>query len=210
MHQLVKNILDNNRVIPVVVINDLDLAEALAESLMCAGINVLEITLRTPNALKIIELLSKKYPNLVIGAGTILNAKDYKNAVASGAKFIVSPGFSVELHEEALKHNVGFLPGVVTPTEILSAYSYGYRSLKFYPSENFGGVKTLAGYKSIFQDVSFCPTGGITLSNAKDYFKLSNVKSIGCSYFVSQELINNKEFAQITKLASELLVWSSN
>lgn len=197
-------LLRNNRFIPVVVLNDEAKALPLAQALLDGGIKVMEVTLRVPNALKIIERIAHKVPEMLVGAGTVLNYDQYHKAVKHGAKFIVSPGLTPNLIEVSKDYDVAFLPGAVTPTEIMVAMNYGLKHLKFFPAENFNGINTLKSYASVFGDVQFCPTGGINLSNVSDYLKLKNVMAVGCSFLADSTLIEQSNFTEITNLAKKI------
>ena len=197
-------LLKNNRFIPVVVLNDETKALPLAMALLSGGIKVMEVTLRVPNALKIIELIAHKVPEMLIGAGTVLNDEQYHKAVKHGAKFIVSPGLTPNLIEVSKNYDIAFLPGAITPTEIMLAMNHGFKHLKFFPAENFNAINTLKSYASVFGDVQFCPTGGINLNNVSDYLKLKNVMAVGCSFLADSILIEQSNFTEITNLAKKI------
>lgn len=199
-----KDLLTTHPFIPVVVLNDETKAIPLANALLAGGIKIMEITLRVPNALKIIELIHKTVPEMTVGAGTVLTDDQYHKAVKHGAQFIVSPGLTSNLVEVSNDYDVPFLPGVITPTEIITAVNYGFKYLKFFPAENFNGLNTLKSYESVFSEVKFCPTGGITISNIPEYLKLKNVVSVGCSFLAQQKTIEQNNFEEITALAKQV------
>ncbi len=198
-----EELLTNNTFIPVVVLDDISNAVPLAQALLAGGIKIMEVTLRTPNALAIIERISEEAPEMLVGAGTVLNFDQYHMAIKHGAKFIVSPGLTNGLVEISRDYDTPFLPGAVTPTEVMLALEHGFNYLKFFPAESYNGLSTLKDFASVFNRVKFCPTGGITLDNAKNYLALSNVLSVGCSFLAPAELISNNDFAAITELASK-------
>jgi 2-dehydro-3-deoxyphosphogluconate aldolase / (4S)-4-hydroxy-2-oxoglutarate aldolase len=203
MHNTVdcEQILSQNKLIPVVVLNDETKAFSLAEALLSANIKIMEITLRTPNALAIIKKISELIPEMTVGAGTVINEDQYHLAVSNGAKFIVSPGLTNELINVASTYDIPFLPGAITPSEIMFAQKFGFKYLKFFPAESFNGTQTLKSLASPFSDIKFCPTGGINLNNIKEYLSLSNVVAAGCSFLTPENLIASGDFEQITKLA---------
>ncbi|MCC2624931.1 MAG: 2-keto-3-deoxy-phosphogluconate aldolase [Burkholderiales bacterium] len=198
-----EELLTNNTFIPVVVLDDISKAVPLAQALLAGGVKTMEITLRTKNALAIIETISKEVPDMLVGAGTVLNFDQYHLSIKHGAKFIVSPGLTNGLIETSRDYDAPFLPGAVTPTEVMLALEHGFNYLKFFPAENYNGVGTLKAFASVFSQVKFCPTGGITLDNAKNYLSLSNVLAVGCSFLAPTDLIKNNDFAAITELASK-------
>lgn len=194
-----------NKVIPVVMLNDINKAVAVAHALLQGGISIMEVTLRTPNALAIIHALNKEIPEMIVGAGTILNDDQYHAAVAQGAKFIVSPGLTNELAKVSAAYPVPFLPGAITPTEIMQALLHGFEYLKFFPAESYNGYNTLKALSAPFPQAKFCPTGGINLDNMHKYLSLPNVVGVGCGFLVNDDLINQSNFSQITQLAKQAL-----
>lgn len=193
----------SNQLIPVVVLNALELAVPLAEALYEGGTTIMEITLRTPNALKIIKEIRTHVPQMIVGAGTVLTEDQYHLSVTNGANFIVSPGLTTELAKVFREYDVPFLPGAITPTEIMQAVNHGFDYLKFFPAESYNGINALKALASPFSQVKFCPTGGITLETAMTYLKLPNVVGIGCSFLVKEELLLTRQFDRITNMARE-------
>lgn len=190
-------------VLPVIVINKLEDAEPLAKALKAGGITNLEVTLRTDCALDAIKLLSEKFPELCIGAGTIIDTKTFDQAVEAGAKFIISPGASIRLLEHATKSDVILVPGVATPSEILTAMEYGFNHVKFFPAEANGGAKALAAIAGPLPQVKVCPTGGVSPTNVESYIALKSVQTVGGSWMLPNDLIKNQEWDKITDLARE-------
>jgi 2-dehydro-3-deoxyphosphogluconate aldolase / (4S)-4-hydroxy-2-oxoglutarate aldolase len=178
----IKKILLSNPVIPVVTINKVEEVIPLAEFLLTKDISVIEITLRTSCAFEAIEKLAKSSLNITVGAGTVINSKLYTEAVNRGVDFVVSPGWSEDIHKAFLNHNAAFLPGVATPSEIISVKQHDLNYLKFFPANINGGTPALKAYQAVFPNTCFCPTGGISKSNYKDYLALESVLAVGGSW----------------------------
>jgi 2-dehydro-3-deoxyphosphogluconate aldolase/(4S)-4-hydroxy-2-oxoglutarate aldolase len=189
-------------VIPVIVLDDLGAAKPLAEALVAGGLPVLEVTLRTPNALKIMAEMAK-VPGAIVGAGTLRTAQQMQQAVDAGARFLVSPGAAPRLLDGADDIAVPLLPGIGTPTEAMTAAERGYAFLKFFPAEALGGAPVLKAFASPLPDISFCPTGGIDLSKAKSYLALPNVVCVGGSWVMPADAIASGDFGRIEGLARE-------
>ena len=192
--------------VPVVKIDDASKAEKLAKAMIDGGIPCAEVTFRTDAAEEAIKKMTKAYPEMLVGAGTVINAKLAEKAVNAGAKFIVSPGFNPETVEWCLAHNVPVVPGVATPSEIEKGLSYGLTVLKFFPSEASGGVAMLKDLSGPFSQVKFMTTGGINVNNLPDYAKAQNVLAIGGSWMVKADLIENENWEEITRLCKEATV----
>ena len=190
-------------VIPVIVIDNIEDAVPLAESLLAGGIKVLEVTLRSECALKAIEEISKKVPEAIVGAGTVRTLSDVTNAKLAGSKFAVSPGYTSEMGEACSKINLPLLPGVSTGSEVMKANGDGFYFLKLFPAVTVGGINLLKGFSGPFSDIKFCPTGGVTVETAKDFLALSNVPVCGGTWLTPKELIKKKNWAEITKLAQQ-------
>lgn len=189
-------------VIPVIVLDDISAARPLAEALVAGGLPVLEVTLRTPHALQIIEVMAK-VPGAVVGSGTVRSPLQMGHSVDAGCQFMVSPGASPRLLEAAEEHAIPLLPGIGTPTEAMTASEHGYSFLKFFPAEALGGVKVLKAYASPLPDITFCPTGGIDMAKAKEYLALPNVICVGGSWIMPADAIANKDWKRIEALARE-------
>lgn len=196
------SILSMAPVIPVIILDDVDAARPLAEALVAGGLPVLEVTLRTSNALKVMEEMAK-VEGAVVGAGTVRDTEQMHDSVAAGAQFLVSPGASRGLLLEASMVPVPLLPGIATPTEAMEAAEEGYRFLKFFPAEAMGGIPVLKAFASPLPDITFCPTGGITPVKARDYLALSNVICVGGSWVTPADAIADKDFGGIERLAKE-------
>ncbi len=197
------NLLDLAPVVPVVVLDDAESAVPLARALVAGGLPVIEVTLRTPVALDAIRRIAAEVPEAVIGAGTVRSPEDVEAAAGAGARFLVSPGTTPGLLAAMLASGVPFLPGVATATEAMTLAERGVRELKFFPAEPAGGVAYLKSLSGPLPDVRFCPTGGITPSNAPAYLALPNVGCVGGSWLTPRSLVTAGDFARIEKLASE-------
>jgi len=184
----IEELLSENRIVPVVVIKKLDEAEAMLGALCEGGINCAEITLRTACGMQAISFAAKQFPNMVIGAGTVVNAEQAVEAIASGAQFIVSPGISAEIADVCKNASIPYLPGCATPTEIMQALALGITTVKFFPANIYGGVAGIKALSGPFPQVKFVPTGGVDLSNLKEYFALSQVAAVGGSYMMKGDI----------------------
>ena len=190
-------------VVPVLIVDDAKSAVPLARALVAGGLKAIEITLRTPAALEAIRAVADEVEGAVAGAGTILDAKQYEEAVKAGSQFIVSPGTTRDLLKAAADSDIPLLPGAATASEVMSLRAEGYTVLKFFPAEQAGGAAYLKSLSSPLAGVSFCPTGGISLKNAMDYLSLPNVVCVGGSWVAPKDLVAAGDWAGITKLAAE-------
>ena len=197
----VKEILTKTRVIPVMVINNLDDALPLAKALVDGGLTVLEITLRTPVALEAIKMIKQALPEAIVGSGTVIDAKTLHASLQADVDFIVSPGINSELIKEAQTTGAKLLPGASTPSEVMTLMSHGYETMKFFPAEAAGGVSMIKSIGGPLPQVTFCPTGGINLNNAASYLSLNNVACVGGTWMLDQPTIDKKDWNQITQLA---------
>ena len=188
-------------VIPVIVLNDVKDAIPLARALVAGGIRMLEVTLRTPQALQCIEAIAKEVPEAVAGAGTIRSAADAQASALAGAKFGVSPGYTRAVGKACHDLGLPLLPGGATGSEILTAQEDGYTQLKFVPALQAGGLPMLKAWQGPFGDVTFCPTGGIHAANAAEFLALSNVACVGGSWIVPTDAIRDGDWARIEQLA---------
>ena len=170
------------KLLPLIVIHDLADTERVLGGLKKRGLNSAEITFRTDCAEQAIRLGVEKFPDMLIGAGTVINAEQCKRAIDAGSKFVVSPGLDVGVAQVCAKHNIPYYPGCVTPTEIMQALSLGLNVLKFFPAGVYGGVKALKALKGPFPQVKFIPTGGVNNDNKDEYLALDNVFAVGGSF----------------------------
>jgi len=179
----------------------------LAEALLEGGLDVIEITFRTQAAEEAIRQVVDRFPEMCVGAGTVLTESQLRRAIDTGIEFAVAPGLNPDLITDAMAANVLFIPGVATPTEIDRGIMLGCKLLKFFPADALGGVKTLKAFSGPFAHtgVKFVPTGGINAANAADYLALPGVAAVGGSWMVAEKLIKAKQWAEITRLTKEAL-----
>jgi 2-dehydro-3-deoxyphosphogluconate aldolase/(4S)-4-hydroxy-2-oxoglutarate aldolase len=190
-------------VIPVVIIDDAKAAVPMARALVAGGIPAIEVTLRTPAALDAIRAIAAEVEGAVIGVGTVLSEKDLKAAERAGARFAVSPGVSPRLLDAADDSALPLLPGAATASEAMTLLERGYRFLKFFPAVPAGGAKLLGAWASPLPQIRFCPTGGISLSNAQDFLTLPNVLCVGGSWLTPADKLKSGDWAGIELLARE-------
>lgn len=174
--------------VPVVVIKELSETDKILTALRANGIGCAEITFRTACAEEAIQYACKNYPDMSVGAGTVINAEQCKAALAAGAKFIVSPGLSVAVANICKEKNIPYYPGCVTPTEIMQALELGITTVKFFPANVYGGLKALKALSAPFPQVKFIPTGGVDRSNIDEFLAFDKVVAIGGSFFVKEAL----------------------
>ena len=179
------------KVIPVVVIDDLSKTESMLGALMEGGIPAAEITLRTPCALDAIRLAHKTFPDMFVGAGTVINAEQAKAAIEAGACFIVSPGLSAAVAEVCKEADVPYVPGCVTPTEIMQALELGITTLKFFPANVYGGLSAIKALAAPFTQVKFMPTGGVSYDNLKEFVDYDKIAAVGGSFMMKGDIVAN-------------------
>lgn len=199
----IRDILAASPVMPVIVVDDLASAVPLARALVAGGIRVLEVTLRTAAALDSIRAIAAEVPEALLGVGTITAPADLERARAAGARFGVSPGATPELLAAARDGGMPFLPGVMTPSDVIAAVARGYTTLKLFPARQAGGVGMLKALGGPFPDLRFCPTGGIDLASAPEFLALPNVACVGGSWLTPADLVRSGDWAGITHLAAE-------
>jgi 2-dehydro-3-deoxyphosphogluconate aldolase/(4S)-4-hydroxy-2-oxoglutarate aldolase len=190
-------------VIPVIVLHDVAHAVPMARALVAGGIRMLEVTLRTSQALACMEAISKEVPGAVVGAGTVRSAADAAAAAKAGARFAVSPGYTKTVGQACRDHGLSLLPGVATGSEIMMAQEDDYTELKFFPAMQAGGPAMLKAWCGPFFDVKFCPTGGVTPGNALEFLSLPNVACVGGSWLVPADALAQGDWARIESLARE-------
>ena len=189
-----------DRVIPVVVIKDINETEKTLSALRAGGINCAEITFRTACAEEAIKLGAKLFPDMNIGAGTVINEEQAIRAVNAGAKFIVSPGFSEKVALYVRKQGIPYYPGCVTPTEIMQALELGITTVKFFPASVYGGLKALKALSGPFPQVKFIPTGGVDLTNLKEFLEFDKIFAVGGSFMMKGDVTENcKKACEIIK-----------
>ena len=197
------HVMQDAPVIPVIVLNDLAHAVPMARALVAGGIRMLEVTLRTPQALACMEAIARDVPEAVLGAGTVRSAADAQAALNAGARFAVSPGYTSALGQACRALGLPLLPGVATGSEIMQAQADGYQQLKFFPAVQAGGLAMLKAWSGPFFDVDFCPTGGLTPENAPQFLALPNVRCVGGSWLVPADALAAGDWARITALAAQ-------
>ena len=190
------NIINETKLIPLTTITSREDVGPLCEVLVKASIPLIEITLRDERTLDIIDEFNK-FPEVHLGVGTIRSESHIDLAINASASFLISPGYSENLLNYAKQNNIPLIPGVQTPSEIMKANEAGLSTLKFFPAELSGGVDRLKAYKSVFSDIKFIPTGGITNENALSYLALDNVMAVGASALISPDLVNSKSWSEI-------------
>ncbi len=199
-----REVMTSTPVVPVIVVENVEQAINLGKALVAGGVPVLEVTLRTEAALDAIAALREQVPEAIVGAGTVCTREQYVKAVEAGSQFIISPGMTPDLLAVGKEYDVPYLPAVATISDILLGIEYGYDHFKFFPAEINGGVKALKAFAGPLSDISFCPTGGISPANYKEYLALPNVLCVGGSWIVPKDLIEAGKWDEITALAKQL------
>lgn len=195
--------LGSTGIVPVVVLNKADDAEPLAQALVKGGLPCAEVTFRTDAAEESIRRIAKKFPEMFVGAGTVLTTEQADRAVDAGAKFIVSPGLNPKVVEHCLKKGYPITPGIMTPTELEVALGFGLDVVKFFPAENAGGLKMIKAISAPYTMMKFMPTGGINATNVRDYLASEKILACGGSWMVKGDLIAAGDFAKIESLTAE-------
>lgn len=190
-------------IVPVVVLENATDAVPLAKALCEGGLPCAEVTFRTKAAKDSIRIMTKEFPEMFVGAGTVLTTEQVDQAVEAGAKFIVGPGFDPEIVDYCLGKDIPVFPGCVTPSEIAQAVKRGLKVVKFFPAESFGGAATIKALAAPYTDVKFMPTGGINAENISKYLKFDKVIACGGSWMVKGELIKAGKFEEIKELSAE-------
>lgn len=190
-------------IIPVVVLDDAKDAEALGKALMEGGLPAAEVTFRTDAAEESIRIMSEKFPEMLVGAGTVLTTEQVDRAVAAGAKFIVSPGLNPKVVKYCIEKNIPVTPGTQTPTEMEQAIELGLDIVKFFPAEPAGGLKMIKAVSAPYTMLKFMPTGGINAENVKEYLAYDKILACGGSWMVKKDMIKNGEFDKIKEMVAE-------
>jgi 2-dehydro-3-deoxyphosphogluconate aldolase / (4S)-4-hydroxy-2-oxoglutarate aldolase len=195
------SLLDIATVIPVVVVHDAAHAVPIAKALVDGGLPIIELTLRTPVALAAIERIANDVPEIIVGAGTIVDTGQAKQALAAGAQFLVSPGSTADLRAAMRDTGLPHLPGVATVSEVMALLEEGYRDMKFFPAEAAGGARYLRAIHSPVPAARFCPTGGITPTKLAEYLETPNVGCVGGSWLTPADAVEGHDWARISDLA---------
>ena len=197
------DIMKTSPVVPVMVIDDLEKAVPLAKALVAGGLKVLEVTLRTECALAAVKAIAEQVPDAIVGTGTAVLPEHIEQSKAAGAQFVVSPGYTPALGAAAKAAGIPLLPGVATSSEIMMALQDGITELKFFPALQAGGIPMLKAFGGPFQQITFCPTGGVKPETAADFLALSNVACVGGTWVVPKDVISDGNWDEITRLAKE-------
>ena len=202
MSELLKRV-ETLGVVPVVVLNDAKDAKPLAKALCEGGLPCAEVTFRTEAAEESIRIMATEFPEMLIGAGTVLTIEQVDRAVVAGAKFIVSPGFDPEIVDYCIEKEIPIFPGCITPSEIAQAVKRGLEVVKFFPAEQFGGVATIKALAAPYTSVRFMPTGGVSAKNLADYLGFKKIVACGGSWMVKGDMIAAGEFDKIKDMTKE-------
>jgi len=205
MSRTIKDIMAISPIVPVMVINNVEHAVPLAHALVKGGLKVLEITLRTPAALESIRRIRAEVPEAIVGAGTIINIETLNKAIDAGAEFIVSPGTTDKMIDAALATGIPLLPGIANPSQAMCLLEKGITEMKFFPAEAAGGIPMLKSIGAPIPQISFCPTGGVSQKNVKEYYNLSNVACVGGSWMCAASLVDAEDWGEITRLSIEAI-----
>ncbi len=192
-----------SRVVPVIVITHPDQAVPMAHALLEGGVDVMEITLRHAAGLPAIEQVAKHVPHMHVGAGTVTRADEMSRVQAAGASFALSPGMTEALVQAAMDCRLPFMPGVMTPGEVMAARDHGFSLVKLFPAAQAGGLAMLKALAGPLGDMQFCPTGGVSLANMDEFLKLPNVAMVGGSWLTPLDVVQRGDWAEITRLARE-------
>ena len=201
--QMLRVLLGRNAFMPIMTVRSEETGLRIAESLLGGGLAIMEITLRTAEGAGAISAIRRRFPEMTIGAGTLLRPEDFDRAATAGAQFGVSPGMDGPLAEAAAKSALPFLPGVQTASEVMVALGYGLRTMKFYPARAAGGTAVLADFGNIFQDVMFVPTGKLAQADVPEYLALRNVLAVGGSWVAPADRVAAGDWAAVRDLAGQ-------
>jgi len=196
--KLFSSLMEEQTLLPIIQADTVEQGVEIGKAMSIAGIGLVEVVLRTEASIDIIKTLKTEVPNLKVGAGTVVNEKAYNKAIDAGSDFIITPTSSTKLFETLAQSPVPVLPGVSDPASILLSVEFGYKELKLFPASLSGGSQFLFAMSSIFKDISFCPTGGITSANKHEYLNLSNVFAVGGTWVAKKEWVESKDWAKIS------------
>ena len=196
-------VLNAGPVVPVIVIKNIEHAVPLAKALLKGGVKVLEVTLRSEVAVEAIRRISREVPEAMVGAGTVVSLEDLQAVTEAGAVFAISPGMTPRLLTAANQGSIGLIPGISSASELMLGMELGYTEFKFFPAEAAGGVRMLKSIGGPFPQITFCPTGGISVKNYNDYLALDNVACVGGSWIVPTQSIEMEDWDTITELAEK-------
>lgn len=194
-----------HKIIPVLTVNDPDVASAAVAALQEGGIECVEVALRTDNALAVLESLCQRFPELMIGAGTLRRPEEFNRVTSAGARFAVSPGSTAEMLQESTRWDIPYLPAAATVSEILNVTNLGFSTVKIFPAETLGGCQFIKDVSAPLSNVSFVPSGGINLQNCASYLSLDSVAAVSGSWMLTGQLLADKNFAEVTRLTKTSL-----
>ncbi|MCI5825330.1 MAG: bifunctional 4-hydroxy-2-oxoglutarate aldolase/2-dehydro-3-deoxy-phosphogluconate aldolase [Arcanobacterium sp.] len=197
-----RSFLASNPIVPVVVLEELDAAVPTAQALLAGGITSAEITFRTAVAADAIAAISEQVPEMAVGAGTVINAEQARQALSAGAQFIVSPGWSSAVADVASEAEVPYLPGIANPTDIMAALSYGLDTVKFFPAVALGGLPVVKAFAGPFPQLKFMPTGGINTENLAEWLGSPVIAAVGGSWMVAGKLLRAGKFEDVTRISA--------
>ena len=203
MHTEILKRIQKVGIVPVVVLEDAKDAAPLAKALIEGGLPCAEVTFRTACAEECIKIMHEEYPEILLGAGTVLTTEQVDRAAAAGAEFIVSPGFDPEVVDYCISKNILVLPGCITPSELAQAVKRGLKIVKFFPAEQFGGLSTIKALAAPYVGLQFMPTGGVSAKNVRDYLGYNRIVACGGSWMVKGDLVKAGDFAKIVELTKE-------
>ncbi|OUS27156.1 keto-deoxy-phosphogluconate aldolase [Thalassotalea sp. 42_200_T64] len=196
-------------IVPVLVIENVEDAVPIAKALIAGGISVLEVTLRTANALAVIKEIATNVPEAMIGSGTVINPETLQQSIDAGAKFAISPGLTKELLAAAKQSSIPLIPGIASISELMTGIDAGFDHFKFFPAEAVGGAKAIKSISGPFPNIRFCPTGGINESNMGNYLSLGNVSCVGGSWLVPDNVVAAKDWDAITEITKKAVAASA-
>ena len=205
MEKNVLEIVKNNKVVPVAAIENSENAIPVAQALINGGLPLIEVTFRTAAAESSIKKITSEFSDVLVGAGTVLTVEQARKAIEAGASFIVSPGLNEKVVEFVLSKGVTVIPGIMTPSEIEKALSFGLEYVKFFPAEAAGGIKMLNAFSGPYPNMKYMPTGGINLENVSEYLAHPKVFACGGSWILNKRLIDNNGFEIITDIEKETI-----
>jgi 2-dehydro-3-deoxyphosphogluconate aldolase/(4S)-4-hydroxy-2-oxoglutarate aldolase len=205
MHRILEQI-KTTGVVPVIKIEDVTQTQPLVEALLLGGIPCAEVTFRTETAEEAIKTIHKMFPKITLGAGTVLTVEQAERAKAAGAAFVVSPGFNPKVVDWCITNDLLIIPGCATPSDMEQAIERGLDTVKFFPAEQAGGIDYIKAVAAPYTMLHFVPTGGIGINNLKDYLSFDKVIACGGSWMVKHELINGRQYKEITRLCNEAVV----
>jgi len=195
------DVLNSGPVVPVIVIQELAQAVPLAKALVAGGVRVLEVTLRTPVAIEAIKMISEEVPGAIVGAGTVTTEEDLHAVADAGGVFAISPGLTPKLLNAAINGPIALIPGISSASELMFGMEYGLSEFKFFPAEAAGGIKMIQSIGGPFPQATFCPTGGISPANYKEYLALKNVACVGGSWLAPKDAVEQGDWQRISNIA---------